>query len=334
MYDKPEFSRRSFLAGTAAAPSALAMAQKSAAPDVPAAGLPGAKWVWLPGERTLPSTFVLFRKSFDLEAAPRRAALSIAADSRYRLFVNGRRVQWGPAPCDPRWLDIDDADIAPYLVAGTNVIGVEVLFYGVGDGTWPAGKPGLLASAELTFDGGGRRTIATDETWLAFLDRAHPPGHFKRWFLRALQEEFDARLHPYGWSEAAFAPDSRWIRAMVLNCPADKPPASAGGPYSGDTIDRADRAKTFLRRREIPPVRETLAPTARLAESGAIEWLRDPNDWFESRIPGSFRLERKATAKPMGAGEWELPDNSWAIFEFPGRWWAFRGGPSTPRRGR
>ena len=61
-----------------------------------------------------------------LDQKPRRARGWIAADSRYRLTINGQRVQWGPAPCDPRQLDVDPVDLAPYLRAGENVIGVEV----------------------------------------------------------------------------------------------------------------------------------------------------------------------------------------------------------------
>jgi hypothetical protein len=39
-----------------------------------------------------PSTFVLFRKEFDLSSAPTAARGWIAADSRYKLSVNGKRV--------------------------------------------------------------------------------------------------------------------------------------------------------------------------------------------------------------------------------------------------
>ena len=56
-----------------------------------------AQWIWLPSERTLPNTFVLFRKEFTLPAQPARATGWLTADSRYRLTVNGQRVQWGPA---------------------------------------------------------------------------------------------------------------------------------------------------------------------------------------------------------------------------------------------
>ncbi len=287
-------------------------AQRPVAPD-----LTGARWIWLPCQRTLPCTFVLFRKVIDLPTRPTRARLWIGADSRYKLSVNGRRVQWGPAPCDPRWLDIDPADVTPYLQTGPNVIGVEVLFYGVGDGTWPAGKPGLLARAEFESDGGALQTVVTDESWLALLDRAHPPGHYKRWFLRALQEQFDARLHPYGWDTAGFTPDARWMKPALLPCPPDKPPSTAEGSWSGDSISLADPAKSYVVAREIPPVRETEEPVLRLAESGRVRWRRDPEDWFQFRIPGSFALDSTPSAREAGAHRWELPDQSYATFEFP-----------------
>ena len=44
-----------------------------------------------PSERCLPNTFVLFRRELRLEEPPRRATGWIAADSRYRLDVNGQR---------------------------------------------------------------------------------------------------------------------------------------------------------------------------------------------------------------------------------------------------
>ncbi len=170
-----------------------------------------AKWIWLPAERTLSNTFVLFRKEFDLPSEPIAATGWIAADSRYKLTVNGNRVQWGPAPCDPRSLDADPIDLKPVLRAGKNVIGVEVLFYGLGDGTWPGGKPGLILNLDVQ-TAQGQVQVVTDGTWRALLDRAHPPGQYKRWFLRAMQEQFDARLYPHGWNGAALLPMNVGLR--------------------------------------------------------------------------------------------------------------------------
>ena len=77
-----------------------------------------AQWIWLPSQRTLPNTFVLFRREVTLSGRPRKAAGWITADSRYRLTVNGRRVQWGPAPATRGSLDVDPVDLTALLDAG------------------------------------------------------------------------------------------------------------------------------------------------------------------------------------------------------------------------
>src|SRR5262249_44673080 len=151
-----------------------------------------------------------------------RATGWIVADSRYRLTLNGRRIQWGPAPCDPRWQEADPIDLTGQLGAGKNVLGVEVLYYGSGGGPGPMGRPGLIARLDLQFSGGRTETIVTDSSWLCFLDRAHRPGQYKRWFLRALQEEYDARLHPHGWDTPAYTPDQRWIAPQILPGKSDE----------------------------------------------------------------------------------------------------------------
>jgi hypothetical protein len=206
------------------------------------------------------------------------------------------------------------------LKAGKNVIGAEVLFYGLGDGTWPAGKPGFIFNALLEFGDGHTEAVVSDESWQALPDRAHPPGHYKRWYLRALQEEFDARLHPVGWDTPEFAPDSAWMAAAAVPCPADKP-ASCGHHESNDLIDRANPDKSSLRARQIPAVREVLVPAKRLAESGRVTWLRDPADWFDFRLRDSFEIVRDDGAVEKDGG-WELPaapderHGVFATFEF------------------
>lgn len=265
-----------------------------------------AQWIWLPSERTLPNSFVLFRKEFELAEKPVRAVGWMTADSRYRLTVNGQRVQWGPAPCDPRQLDVDPIDLTQWLQPGKNVIGVEVLYYGIGEGTWAAGKPGLLFHALITPQQGEPLRIVSDPSWLCLIDRAHPPAQPKRWFLRALQEEFDARLHPYGWDTVEFHTLSDWMPASVLPVPADKPSA-CGGYMTTDSIDNAALAVSALRARQIPLVRETMIAAAKLADSGLVSWKRDPLDWFDFRVPNSFEIARPAQVEPLGPGVWRLP---------------------------
>ncbi len=275
-----------------------------------------ARWLWLPSQRTLANTFLLFRRDLELAAPAARATGWISADSRYRLSVNGRRVQFGPAPCDPRSYDVDPVELRSLLRPGLNTIGVEVLFYGIGEGTWPSGKPGFLFALQIQEEDGRSQTILSDETWRVFLDRGHRPGQFKRWYLRTLQEEFDARLRPRGWDEPGFTPDERWLPPLLVEGRADRP-AAASRYYEYLSDAEASVTESELRAREIPRMRETEVAPVRLVQSGRVRWRRDPRDWFEYRVPGSFELAPDATplagevvTLAPGAGE-----GAYAIFE-------------------
>jgi hypothetical protein len=211
--------------------AANATAPLTARPADPRARLPDlspAKWIWYPSGRTLQNTFILFRRDLNLPARPHRATGWIAADSRYRLEVNGQRMQWGPAPADPRWPEADPVDLTRALQEGNNVLGATVLFYGAGDGTWPIGKPGFLFWLEIEHADGSKEKIVSDGAWRALLCRAWRPGQFKRWYLRALPEEFDARLYPHGWSQPDFALTKDWLAAMPLPGSPNQPALFTG----------------------------------------------------------------------------------------------------------
>ncbi len=278
-----------------------------------------ARWLWLPCERTLANTFVLFRRELRVEGAPASARGWISADSRYRLFVNGRRVQWGPAPCDPRSYEADPVDLTAYLQPGDNVIAAEVLYYGHGEGTWPGGKPGFLFALRLE-DGAGVREIVSDQSWRALLDRAHRPGQFKRWYLRALQEDFDARLQPARWSEPGFTAGGEWLAPQLLEAGADRP--AAAGTHADYLTDGGIEARdAVLRAREVPLLREKVRIVDRLLRSGRVRWRRDPRDWFEYRIPGSLEVVDEPAASPSADGSWTLDlrkgEGAFATFELP-----------------
>jgi alpha-L-rhamnosidase len=251
-----------------------------------------AQWIWYPCERCLPNTFVLFRRTVEVTAPLRRATGWIAADSRYRLEVNGHRIQWGPAPSDPRWPEADPVDLTAHLQPGTNVLAVTVLYYGHGDGTWPIGKPGFLCRLELEDMAGKVQTVATDSSWLAHLCRAWAPGHYKRWYLRSLQEEFDANLYPYGWNTAAFTPDSDWRTAMNLGGSPNLPALNTPFVEYQLDIPGGGPADARLRARSIPLLREDeFVPVARLNDQRRLEWVRPVREYFECRTPDAYRTD-------------------------------------------
>lgn len=240
-----------------------------------------AKWIWYPSERTLQNTFILFRKEINIDKANVTARGWIAADSRYQLFVNGQRIQWGPAPFDPRWQEADPVDISSYLKPGKNVIGCQVLYYGTGDGTSPIGMPGLLM--KINIDG---KEILTDGSWKSFLARSWNPGQYKRWYLRALQENFDARIFPYGWNTINFTENSEWISAAELSGKAGKSSGSNGN--SNYQLDISGNVESQLRERSIPMMRENNVAVKKLTEAFWIDWKIPSENYFDMKVPDAF----------------------------------------------
>jgi alpha-L-rhamnosidase len=264
-----------------------------------------ARWLWYSSGRCLPNTFVLFRRDIVLSARPKRAEGWIAAESRYKLEVNDRRMQWGPPPSDPRFAEADPVDLTDVLEPGPNTIGATVLFYGHGDGTAPFGKPGFLFWLEIEYGDGSSEKIVSDSSWRAYLARAWRPGQYKRWYLRALQEEFDARLYPYGWTAPGFNPNPDWVAALELKGSPNKPALSTDyHEYVNDIHEAPPEAE--LRPRSIPLLEEKTVPVSRLAESMWLEWRRPPEEYFALRSPDAFDPIRLPSAAETGPGQWTV----------------------------
>lgn len=250
-----------------------------------------AKWIWYPMQRCLPNTVVLFRKELNLPSKPRSAKGYIIGDSRYLFFANGQRIQFGPAPADPRWSEADPIDLTNHLNAGTNVLGAQVLFYGHGDGTWPVGKPGFLFKIDIEFANGNTLQVISDGTWQTLIARSWPPGHYKRWYLRAFQEEFDARHYPHKWYTTEYVPFEEWLLAQELNNPANKPPInSTFNEYALDISGRVEASQ--LRSRSIPLLKENLLSVTKLAESMTVRWKRSPQEYFEFGTSDAYVVQR------------------------------------------
>ena len=274
-----------------------------------------AKWIWYPAGRTLQNTFVLFRKDIVLDKKPHKAIGWILADSRYRLFVNGKRIQWGPAPSDPRWQEADPIDLTAFLTEGKNVIAVEVCFFGSGDGTHPMGKPGFILNLDMD-----QEKLVTDASWDCFLAKSWRPGQYKRWFLRSLQEEFDARLYPYGWDTSDFKPDENWTKAILVSQDGKEPSVcNSSSEYVWEIF--GDKQLSEIRKRSIPTMREFDFHATTLEESMWIHWKRPVEDYFDLLVSDAFETIDKPITRSLGDGEWEIsPQGNYAAaltFSFP-----------------
>ena len=178
---------------------------------------------------------VTFRKTFTLGKGPHRAALSIFADARYILWVNGRYVDRGPGRFQPNAPEYDVLEIAPHLRAGTNALAVLVI------GNLSSGKimrhaPGLAAVRDCD----GVEVMKTDSSWKG--TRRNPWLKVESSWADIVDSCVDARIVEGDWTADAYD-DHAWESATGVD-------GQAWGPLTA---------------RRIPLLRETPVPI----ESGA-----------------------------------------------------------------
>lgn len=219
-----------------------------------------ASWIWKKQREPNPyNQTVIARRTVRL-GRPLSALMAITADSGYRLYINGRWVNDGPARAYPEHYLYDELDVTSYLAAGANEILIVARYLGVGSPHQIPRQAGLLAQLEVTEVGGKKTTIMTDDAWQVAEAHAWRPNTFRRWLPG---EIFDARL----------VPRHRFTKAAVLY------PAH-GGPWQ----DLQPRDVALMTREPVPfrafmgaslVRKDWLAfhfPVARLIYPGLIEY--------------------------------------------------------------
>ncbi|KAJ5682957.1 hypothetical protein N7462_006122 [Penicillium macrosclerotiorum] len=128
-----------------------------------------AQWIWTPKYReedNRPGRYFLFRKSFQWTSQTGLSELlvHVSADSRYRLFVNGQRVSFGPCKSYAERWHYETVDILPFLVEGLNVISARVLRYS----SVQAGSSSIISTeipGLMVYGGIEGCSLSTDESW-------------------------------------------------------------------------------------------------------------------------------------------------------------------------
>ncbi len=128
------------------------------------------RFCWVPGLEPGRNQFVSFERRFRLERE-QSAVLHLFADTRYRLWVDGRFVAYGPGKFVTDSPEYDTHALR--LDAGEHLLRVEVNYYGASSyQTMPDGLPGFIAAGR-TDD----RTVdfATPGEWRSRVHRSWDP---------------------------------------------------------------------------------------------------------------------------------------------------------------
>ena len=134
-----------------------------------------------------------------------------SADARYILYINGKRIGYGPARSYHAHYEFDTYDLAPRLVVGQNCVAVRVLHWGEGTFQRVVGRDGLLVQVEHE----GQVLLATDGTWRVQRDAAFCQATPRIACQLSWEEQFDAQREDRGWQHADFDA-AAWDHATVI----------------------------------------------------------------------------------------------------------------------
>lgn len=177
-------------------------------------------WIWLKewsAQDKEEPALVLFRKELYLAEMAKAAHIQISADSRYKLYINGKLVEMGPSRGDRQIWYYDEVDILPYLTEGENVLAVQVLRYPTqhqkgNHGIFRTETPGLYVEGLVTDQSGNVFGLDADESWKAKKDAGFHIVSESEYFapLQILENRWgSAELN--GWMTAGYD-DTGWSK--------------------------------------------------------------------------------------------------------------------------
>jgi alpha-L-rhamnosidase len=172
-----------------------------------------ARWIAVPDEPANEYGVYLFRKSVDLKAVPGKFTVHVSADNRYKLYVNGTLASLGPARGDLFYWNYETVDLAPYLVAGNNILAAVVWNEGAHK---PEAQISWRTGLILQGDTAAEKSVNTNETWRCTRDDSYRPlesPEIVGYYVAGPGEFIDMKKHVRGWREIEFN-DAPWKNAV------------------------------------------------------------------------------------------------------------------------
>jgi alpha-L-rhamnosidase len=175
-----------------------------------------AYWIDVPGENAHEYGVYHFRKNIQLPQKPKQYLINVSADNRYKLFVNGVQVAFGPARADVFNWNFETVDIAPQLQAGNNTIAAIVWNFGYD-----------RQEAQITYQTGfimqgntaAEAAVNTNSSWKCIRDSAYNPLQpqlIYTYYAAGPAEKIDYTKYPTGWEQPGYD-DGKWKPAHQLS---------------------------------------------------------------------------------------------------------------------
>lgn len=177
-----------------------------------------------------------FRKSFSLDKSPASFIVHASADNRYRLFVNGQPVGYGPARGDLLHWRYESYDIAEHLQAGENTVAAIVWNYGE---DMPVAQHSYYTGFILQGNTQAEHVINSGtEGWKVTQNEAYQPltqGDFRvlGYYAVGATDHVDGSRYPWGWQHTDYD-DSQWLapRSIKKGAPYGFPYGYGDGGYN------------------------------------------------------------------------------------------------------
>lgn len=175
-----------------------------------------AKWITHPEFEGTAYGVFHFRKILLLAKKPDKYIVHVSADNRYRLYVNGASVCFGPARGDIWHWRYETIDIAPYLHEGRNQIAALVINFGENR---PVSQFTFKSAFILQGDTDQESAINTkpENGWKVYHNLAYHPLRIdwravNGFFAAGPSDSLNCKLYPWGWKSVDFN-DSDWQSA-------------------------------------------------------------------------------------------------------------------------